>query len=128
MDIKFKGVGTETVKAVFRDVLGNETPYHGDLTVASSDESVATGVLQADGVSVLITGTGKVGIATITATDAQDNISDFATVTNTAGEATSIALVEVPAAPAAPVVAEAPAADAAPAAETAPAADTGAVV
>lgn len=116
MDIKFKGTGTETVKAVFRDVLGNETPYHGELTVASSDESVATGVLQADGVSVVITGTGKVGVATITATDAQDNISDFATVTNTAGEATSIALVEVVAAPAAAPAADAPAAEAAPAA------------
>jgi hypothetical protein len=121
MDIKFQvgGVLTETVLAVFKDAEGNVTNAHGAVVFTSSDETIATVVEGADGASAVVTGTGKVGTATITATDAADHASDIATVTTIAGEAVSLTLEEAPA----PVVAEAVEAapvEAAPASEPVP--------
>lgn len=118
MQINFQvgGVLTETVLAVFKDAAGNVTSAHGAVVFTSSDDTIATVVEGGDGVSAVVTGTGKVGTATITATDSADNASDIATVTTVAGEAVSLALEEAPVAT--PVVA-APAAAPAP---TAPAA------
>jgi len=108
MQINFQAGGklTETIAPIFKDKDGAVTTRHGAVTYTSSDESIATVVEGADGVTAVVTGTGKVGTATITATDAQDNASDFATVTTIAaepGEAVSMALEEVAAAPAAVV-------------------------
>lgn len=95
VDINFQGQSQEAVKAVFKDAQGNETTAHGVVTFASSDESIATVQVQEDGVTAIVTGTGKVGVATITATDAQDNAAAIANVTTSAGEATSMDLQEV---------------------------------
>jgi uncharacterized protein YjdB len=113
MQINFQAGGklTETVTPIFKDAAGNVTTHHGAVVYTSSDESIATVVEGADGVTAVVTGTGAVGTCTITATDAADNASDFATVTTIAaepGEAVSMVLGEVvqPAAvvePAAPV-------------------------
>jgi hypothetical protein len=100
MQINFQAGGklTETITPIFKDKDGAVTTLHGAVTYTSSDESIATVVEGADGVTAVVTGTGKVGTATISATDAQDNASDFATVTTIAaepGEAVSMALEEV---------------------------------
>jgi len=124
MQIQFKvgGVLTETVLAVFKDAAGNITTSHGAVAFTSSDETIATVVEGADGVSAVVTGTGKVGTSTITATDSADNASDIATVTTVAGEAVSLVLEEEVAAvsepaavvEAAPVASEPAPAEAAP--------------
>ena len=88
MQINFQAGGklTETIAPIFKDAAGNVTMMHGAVTYASSDETIATVVEGTDGVTAVVTGTGAVGTATITATDAQDNASDFATVTTIAAE------------------------------------------
>ena|ERR1019366_1193556 len=113
MQINFQAGGklTETVTPIFKDAAGVVTSHHGAVVYTSSDETIATVVEGADGVTAVVTGTGKVGVATITATDSADNASDFATVTTIAaepGEAVSLALEEVAAAPAAVVEPAAP--------------------
>ena len=99
MQINFQvgGVLTETVLAVFKDAAGNVTSAHGAVVFTSSDDTIATVVEGADGVSAVVTGTGKVGSATITATDSADNASEVATVTTVAGEAVSLTLEQEPA-------------------------------
>jgi len=114
MDINFKGAGTETVRATgFKDANGNDTTEHGALVFTSSDDTIATVAEQGDGVTAIITGTGKVGTATITATDAQDNAVQMATVTTVPGEAVSFVLEAVLAAPVAAAVVDAAPVDAA---------------
>ena len=120
MQINFQAGGklTETITHIFKDAAGVVTTRHGAVVYASSDETIATVVEGADGVTAVVTGTGAVGTCTITGTDAADNASDFATVTTIAaapGEATSMVLEEVLVAPAAVVEPAAVAAEPAPA-------------
>lgn len=107
--IEFTGAGTDSVHAVFRDAAGNETTAHGAVVFTSTDETIATVTANEDGVSAVVTGTGKIGTCTIVATDEKDHASDIATVITVAGEAVSLELEEVAATTdsAAPAVASA---------------------
>jgi len=110
MNINFVGAGTETIQASgFVDASGNPTTQHGSIVFSSSDESIATVSVAADDLTATITGTGKVGTCTITATDSKDNASAVANVATVAGEAVSFHLNEVvaPVTPVAPVAAPA---------------------
>lgn len=96
MNINFKGKGTHKLRAEVKDASGNIVTSHGQLTVSSSNDSVATAIMDTDGVTIIVTGTGVVGTADISVVDAADGgIHAAATVTTEAGEADHIELDDV---------------------------------
>lgn len=116
MSLTLRDDASQEFQVVLADKFGNTVASVPPLTVISSDDTVATATLSADGASLVVAaaGQGKLGSVQITVSDAADNLSIVTDVTVTAGTPVGIALVEVAAALAAAPVA-APVAEAVPA-------------
>ncbi|WP_175787551.1 hypothetical protein [Burkholderia anthina] len=113
MNLTLKDDASQAFKVALTDKFGDATVATGGLTVTSSDESIVTASLSADGSILTIdaAGAGKLGTATVQVASSADNLAAQVDVTVVSGDVAQIVLT--PITPAiAPATEAAPAADA----------------